>query len=52
MKIIVKFKKIRFFKNNEVEKRTFVSNVENFCYIIYRLIEEAKTFKIIFGSTS
>lgn len=49
MKIISQFKKIKFFKGNSLLQSNYVSLIENFCYIIYRLLEEAKIFKIIFA---
>lgn len=49
MRILSQFKKIMFFKGGSIEQKNYVSLIENFCYIIYRLLEEAKIFKIIFA---
>jgi hypothetical protein len=46
LKIISQFKKIKF----ENKPPEYEKELNNFSYIVYRLLEEAKTFKIIFGS--
>lgn len=48
--VLAQFKKINFYRKDDVKQRSYEKTLSNFCYIIYRLLEEAKIFKIIFGS--
>lgn len=50
MKILVQFRKIRFFRNSQREKTEYEQKLDEFNYIVHRLLEEARTFKIIFST--
>ena len=48
MRVISQFKKIHFYQPRSIEQKNYESLLDDYCYIIYRLLEEAKVFKIIF----
>jgi hypothetical protein len=48
--VLVQFRKIRFFRDSPKEKRDYEEKLDEFNYILYRLLEEARAFKVIFGS--
>ena len=48
LKIISQFKNILFYKPGSIEHENYSAMLNDFCYIVYRLLEEAKIFKIIF----
>lgn len=50
LSIISQFKKIKFYKRASLEQQEYINDVQKFIYIIYRLIEEAKIFKMLFSS--
>lgn len=49
LKIISQIKSISYFPPRSDQEKDYGILVENFCYTIYRLLEEAKIFKIIFA---